>query len=143
MARSKWPGEPPSHPPHPPTLFRPPAYMHATRFWFYGREWAEKRSSKNKKGEREKNKMKRAVTRWKKNCSHGQRAGRVAMRMATVTQLQLRHRRADESTPVLVFPGPLSRFSPMTFNHRRLHAKLNSVNSTRNITILINMIFNN
>jgi len=57
--------------------------MHTTRFWFYGREWAEKRSSKYKK-EKEENKMKRAVTRWKKNCSRGQRAGRVAMRVATV-----------------------------------------------------------
>jgi len=65
--------------------------MHATRFWFYGREWVEKRSFKNEKKKKEKNKMKRAVTRWKKNCSRGQRAGRVAMRVAIVMQLQLRH----------------------------------------------------
>lgn len=36
-----------THPSNPPRF----AFlrMHTTRFWFYGREWAEKRSSKNKK----------------------------------------------------------------------------------------------
>lgn len=72
--------------------------MHATRFWFYGREWPEKRSPENKKGKRERIEEKNeiyAVTCWKKNCSRGQRAGRVSAWAATVIRLQLRH--ADRS----------------------------------------------
>ncbi|KAM0730478.1 hypothetical protein ACS0PU_002807 [Formica fusca] len=54
------------------------------------------KTKKKKKRKRIEEKMKRAVTRWKKNCSRGQRAGRVrATRAATVIQLQLRH--ADRS----------------------------------------------
>lgn len=33
--------------------------MHATRFWFYGREWPEKRSPENKKKKKKKEKRER------------------------------------------------------------------------------------
>jgi len=62
-------------------------------FGFMGASGRKSDLLKTKKKQKEENKMKRTVTRWKKNCSRGQRAGRVAMRVATVIQLQLRHRR--------------------------------------------------